>query len=83
MGGGRDLNSDWEGFLFLAVVVDVYSRRVVGWSMGSRRVTAPMLDALDMALGQRDARDVIHHSDSEYVRAVARGVLTHTAIGRG
>ena len=53
----------WEGFLFLAVVVDVYSRRVVGWSMGSRLVTALMLDALDMALGQRDARDVIHHSD--------------------
>ena len=53
----------WEGFLFLAVVVDVYSRRVVGWSMGARLVTALMLDALDMALGQRDARDVIHHSD--------------------
>ena len=53
----------WEGFLFLAVVVDVYSRRVVGWSMGSRLVTALMLDALDMALGQRDAREVIHHSD--------------------
>ena len=49
-------------FLFLAVVVDVYSRRVVGWSMGSRLVTTLMLDALDMALGQRDARDVIHHS---------------------
>jgi len=31
--------------------------------MGSRLVTALMLDALDMALGQRDARDVIHHSD--------------------
>ena len=53
----------WEGFLFLAVVVDVYSRRVVGWSMGSRLVTSLMLDALDMALGQRDARGVIHHSD--------------------
>ncbi|MYF29544.1 MAG: IS3 family transposase [Gammaproteobacteria bacterium] len=53
----------WEGFLFLAVVIDVYSRRVVGWSMGSRLVTALMLDALDMALAQRDARDVIHHSD--------------------
>ena len=52
-----------EGFLYLAVVVDVYSRRVVGWSMGARLVTALMLDALDMALGQRDARGVIHHSD--------------------
>ena len=36
---------------------------VVGWSMGARLVTALMLDALDMALGQRDARSVIHHSD--------------------
>ena len=53
----------WEGFLFLAVVIDAYSRRVVGWSMGARLVTALMLDALDMALGQRDARGVIHHSD--------------------
>ena len=51
VGGGRDLHP--EGFLFLAVVVDVYSRRVVGWSMGPRLVTSLMLDALDMALGQR------------------------------
>ena len=43
----------WEGFLFPAVVVEVYLRPVVGWSMGARLVTAPTLDALDMALGQR------------------------------
>ena len=49
-----------EGFLYLAVVVDVYSRRVVGWSMGARLVTARMLDALDMAL---TPAAVIHHSD--------------------
>ena len=53
----------WEGLLFLAVVVDVYSRQVVGWSMGSRLMATLMLDALDIALGQRDARGVIHHSD--------------------
>ena len=51
------------GFLFLAVVVDVYSRRVVGWRMGAELATWLMLDALDMALGQRDARGVVHHSD--------------------
>ena len=39
------------------------TRSVVGWSMGARLVTTLMLDALDMALGQRDARGVIHHSD--------------------
>ena len=54
----------WEGFLYLAVEADVYSRRVVGWSMGSRQVIGLMLDALDMALGQRDARGVIQHSDN-------------------
>ena len=48
------------GFLFLAVVVDVYSRRVVGWCMGAELVTRLMLDALNMALEQRG---VIHHSD--------------------
>ena len=51
------------GFLFLAVVVDVYSRRVVGWCMGAELVTRLMLDALNMALEQRGARGVIHHSD--------------------
>ena len=51
------------GFLYLAVVVDVYSRRVVDWRMGAELATWLMLDALDMALGQRGARGVIHHSD--------------------
>ena len=43
----------WEGFLYLAVVLDVFSRRVVGWSMASRLRTELMLAALDMALEQR------------------------------
>ena len=51
------------GFLCLAVVVDACSRRVVGWGMGAELATWLMLDALDMALEQRGARDVIHHSD--------------------
>ena len=51
------------GFLYLAVVVDVYSRRVVGWRMGADLATGLMLGALDMALDQRGARGVIHHSD--------------------
>ena len=51
------------GFLFLAVVVDVYSRRVVGWCMGAELVTRLMLDALNMALERRGARGLIHHSD--------------------
>jgi putative transposase len=52
------------GFLFLAVVLDVWSRRIVGWAMSSRIATQIVLDALAMAVQQRrPAADVIHHSD--------------------
>jgi putative transposase len=51
------------GFLYLAVVVDVFSRRVVGWSMATDLRTRLVLDALDMALAQRKPHGVIHHSD--------------------
>jgi len=52
-----------SGFLYLAVVVDAWSRRVVGWSMESHLRTDLVLQALDMALGQRRPKEVIHHSD--------------------
>jgi len=51
------------GFLYLAVVVDVWSRRVVGWAMANHLRAALVLEALNMALGQRRPREVIHHSD--------------------
>src|SRR6476659_4784717 len=51
------------GFLYLAVVVDVWSRRVVGWAMANHLRAELVLDALNMALGQRRPREVIHHSD--------------------
>jgi len=51
------------GFLYLAVVVDAWSRRVVGWSMATHLRTQLVLAALDMALEQRRPREVIHHSD--------------------
>ena len=51
------------GFLFLAVVVDAWSRRVVGWSMENHLRTSLVLQALDMALWQRKPETVIHHSD--------------------
>jgi putative transposase len=55
----------WEGFLYLAVVVDAYSRRVVGWAMADHLRTELILDAVGMAIQhRRPARDqVIHHSD--------------------
>ena len=53
----------WAGFLYLAIVLDVWSRRIVGWAMATHLGTELVLDALDMALDQRRPRDVIHHSD--------------------
>ena len=52
----------WAGFLYLAVVLDAFSRRVVGWSMANHLRTQLVLDALDMALWQRRPDGVIHHS---------------------
>ena len=51
------------GFLYLAVVLDVCSRRIVGWAMATHRKTELVLDALNMAVGQRRPATVIHHSD--------------------
>jgi putative transposase len=51
------------GFLYLAVVLDAWSRRVVGWAMETHLRTDLVLAALDMAIVQRLPRDVIHHSD--------------------
>lgn len=53
----------WAGFLFLAVVVDVWSRKVVGWSMATDLKTELVVGALDMAVAQRQPSGVIHHSD--------------------
>lgn len=53
----------WGGFLYLAMVLDVWSRRVVGWATSDRMTTDLVLTALDMAGEQRKPQDVIHHSD--------------------
>ena len=52
-----------EGFLYLAVVLDVFSRRIVGWAMASHLRTELVVQALNMALWQRQPEAVIHHSD--------------------
>ncbi len=52
------------GFLYLAVVLDVWSRKIVGWAMSSGLATRIVLDALAMAVEQRRPTEgVIHHSD--------------------
>lgn len=63
------------GFLYLAVVLDAFSRRIVGWSMGTNLRARRVLDTLNMALGERWPAGVIHHSDqgSQYT-SVAFGL---------
>jgi putative transposase len=51
------------GFLYLAVVLDAWSRKIVGWSMANHLRAELVLDALEMAIGQRRPDDVILHSD--------------------
>ncbi len=73
----------WAGPLYLAVVIDAWSRRVVGWAMATHLRTELVLDALNMAISQRRPKGVIHHSDqgSQYTsiafgsRCQASGIL--------
>jgi putative transposase len=52
-----------SGFLYLAVVLDAWSRKIVGWAMANHLRAELVLDAMEMAVGQRRPKDVIHHSD--------------------
>jgi putative transposase len=57
----------WEGIVFFSFVIDVYSRRVVGWQFASHMRTDLVLDALRLALTRRPAGadvDLVHHSDA-------------------
>lgn len=54
----------WEGWLYVAAVLDVFSRKVVGWSMADHLRTELVTDALDMALFVRHPEDgLVLHSD--------------------
>jgi putative transposase len=53
----------WEGWLYLAVVMDLYSRRIVGWSRKPTIAKELVLDALLMAIQQRRPQHVLIHSD--------------------
>jgi putative transposase len=53
----------WAGFLYLAVVLDVWSRRIVGWSMRKHLRAELVVEALEMAIHQRRPDGVVHHSD--------------------
>jgi transposase InsO family protein len=69
-----------EGWLYLAVILDLYSRRIVGWAMSDRLTRQLALDALGMALARRQpAPGLLHHSDrgSQYASGDYQ-----TALGR-
>jgi putative transposase len=53
----------WAGTIYLALVLDVWSHKIVGWAIEDHLRTELMLDALNMALAQRRPKNVIHHSD--------------------
>ena len=61
-----DITYVWtaEGWLYLAIVMDLYSRRIVGWATADHLETSLCLDALEMALGHgANVKGLIHHSD--------------------
>lgn len=67
-----------QGWLYLAVVLDLFSRKVVGWSMGKSNNGKLVKDALEMAVNQRQpAEGLIHHTDqgSTYAMQSYRGIL--------
>ena len=54
----------WAGWLYLAVVLDAWSRRIVGWAMATHMKAELVDDALDMAIRRREPKEgVVHHSD--------------------
>lgn len=80
-----DITYVWtqEGWLYLAVVIDLFSRKVVGWSMSSRMNAQLVCDALTMALWQRRPQaGLIHHSDrgSQYASRQFRQLLNMNQI---
>jgi len=81
----------WEGWLYLAIVLDLFSRRVVGWSMQSHMRTDLVLDALTMAIGQRLPQPgLLSHSDrgsqytsEDYQLALRRHGIECSMSGKG
>jgi transposase InsO family protein len=80
-----DITFVWtrEGWLYLAVLIDLFSRAVVGWSTSDRIDRALALDALAMARGRREVEaDLVEHTDrgSTYASADYREALDHAGI---
>jgi len=80
-----DITYIWthEGWLYLAVVLDLFARRVVGWGLATHMRTELVADALEMALGRRcPPAALIHHSDrgSQYASEAYQKLLSDSQI---
>lgn len=85
MSWAADITYIWtrEGWLYLAVILDLFSRRIVGWSMKARLEKQLVIDALLVALGQRKpASGILHHSDrgSQYASKEYQNLLKEAGI---
>ena len=77
--------STWQGWLYVAFVIDVFARRIVGWRVSASITTDFVLDALEQALYARqpvDSHALVHHSDrgSQYVSIRYTERLAEAAI---
>lgn len=73
----------WEGWLYLAVIIDLFSRRVVGWAIDDHMRTELITEALRMALGRRLPKPgLVHHSDRgcQYASATYRALLAEHGL---
>ena len=80
-----DMTYVWtaEGWLYVSVLLDLYSRKVVGWSMSAHIDTALIAQALQMALGRRQpTAGLLHHSDrgSQYASHAYQGLLSQHGL---
>jgi putative transposase len=77
--------STWEGTLYLASVIDCFSRKIVGWSMRADMQAELVVDALEMAIERRQpAGQLVHHSDqgSQYVALIFGQKLRKAGIAQ-
>jgi putative transposase len=73
----------WQGWLYLAAIVDLFSRRVVGWATADHMRTELVLEALARATGERaTSPELVHHSDrgSQYASGLYRSILAAQGI---
>lgn len=76
--------STWQGFAYVAFVIDTYADRIVGWKLSTSQTTGFILDALEQALNDREitADSLIHHSDrgSQYVSVAYTDRLSDAGV---